>query len=126
MKKLAGIPLLLMALPVLLLALVSCGEAAEPPTQPPAPTAATAPTQPPAEPTSTPVEKMEKVMPSDEELTAYAAQVAGGPGAIYVGDLSQLAGPAPEASLGGIDTDGKPDGSVPLESLERHRWIMDI
>ena len=39
------------------------------------------------------------------------------------GDLSQLGGPAPEVSLGGIDVEGKPDGSVPLGSLDRHIWI---
>ena len=65
-------------------------------------------------------------MSADEELVDYAAQVAGGPGAIFVGDLrraGQLEGPAPESSLGGIDDEGKSDGSVPLESLERHNWI---
>ena len=61
----------------------------------------------------------------DEDLVAYAATVAGGPGAIYVGDLSQLVGSATEPSLGGIDEDGQPDGSVPLESLERHSWIYE-
>ena len=48
-------------------------------------------------------------------LERYAAEHAGGPGAIYVGDLSQLAGPAPA----GID------GDVTLEALERHRWIYE-
>ena len=61
----------------------------------------------------------------DEDLVAYAATVAGGPGAIYVGDLSPLVGSATEPSLGGIDEDGQPDGSVPLESLERHSWIYE-
>ena len=49
----------------------------------------------------------------------------GGPGAIYVGDLSQLVGPATDPPLGGIDEEGNPDGSVPLESLERHIWIYE-
>ena len=64
-------------------------------------------------------------MSADGDLMAYAARVAGGPGAIYVGDLSQLVGPATTADLGGIDENGKPDGSVPLESRERHLWIYD-
>ena len=123
MKKLVGIPLLLVLSMVLILALAACGEAAEPPTEAPAPTATTAPTQAMAEPTSTPAERT--VMPAAEELVDYAAQVAGGPGAIYVGDLNQLVGPATTEDLGGIDAEGKADGSVPLESLERHIWIYE-
>ena len=53
------------------------------------------------------------------DLQEYAAQNAGGPGAIYVGDLRQLAGPAPEVEL------GNRDGNVPLDSLERHLWIYE-
>ena len=129
MKKLVGIPLLLVLSTVLIIVLAACGEAAEPPTEPPAPTATTAPTATPAqaaqaiaEPTATPAEQ---AMSGDEDLVAYAARVAGGPGAIYVGDLNQLVGPASDVSLGGIDAAGKPDGSVPLESLKRHSWIYD-
>ena len=48
-------------------------------------------------------------------LEKYAAEHAGGPGAIYVGDLSQLVGPAP-ADI---------DGDVTLAALERHRWIYE-
>ena len=126
MKKLVGLPLLLILSMTILLVLVACGSAAEPPTQAPAPTAAptatTAPTQPPAQATAMPEDSS---MAADEGLASYAAGVAGGPGAIYVGDLNQLVGPAPEPSLGGIDAEGKPDGSVPLESLERHIWIYE-
>ena len=130
MKKLVGLPLLLVLSLVFTLALATaCGSAAESPTEAPAPTAAPQPTAAPTampEPTATPAEQMEeKSMSADEELVAYAASVAGGPGAIYVGDLNQLAGPAPEVSLGGIDEEGKPDGSVPLDSLERHLWIYE-
>ena len=63
-------------------------------------------------PTLTPVTRP----PSLEE---YARQNAGGPGAIYVGDLRQLAGPAPEVEL------GNRDGNVSLDSLERHLWIYE-
>ena len=52
-------------------------------------------------------------------LEEYARQNAGGPGAIYVGDLRQLAGPAPEVEL------GNRDGNVSLDSLERHLWIYE-
>ncbi len=125
MRKLVGLPLILVLSLILIAALTACGEAAEPPTEAPAPTAVptatTAPAQ--AQPTAPPAQQA--AMSADEELVAYAARVAGGPGAIYVGDLNQLVGPAPEPSLGGIDEEGKPDGSVPLESLERHKWIYD-
>ena len=127
MKKLVGLPLLLILSTILVAALAACGGAAEPPTEAPAPTAAptatTAPTQPPAQPTAAPTQ--EQAMSADSDLATYAASVAGGPGAIYVGDLGQLVGPAPEPSLGGIDEEGTPDGSVPLESLERHIWIYE-
>ena len=131
MKKLVGLPLILVLSTILVLALAACGSAAEPPTQAPpptaAPTATTAPTEAPtqamAEPTEAAME--EKAMSGDGDLAAYAAKVAGGPGAIYVGDLSQLAGPATDPGLGGIDEQGEPDGSVPLESLERHIWIYE-
>ena len=127
MKKLVGLPLLFILSTLLIAALAACGGAAEPPTEAPAPTAAptatTAPTQPPAQPTAT--QAQGQAMSADADLVAYAAQVSGGPGAIYVGDLSQLVGPAPEPSLGGIDEQGEPDGSVPLESLERHIWIYE-
>ena len=58
-------------------------------------------------------------------LLPIAAQRANGPGAIYVGDLEQLVGPAPETGLGGIDAAGRHDGRVPLESLERHIWLYE-
>ena len=49
----------------------------------------------------------------------YARQHAGGPRAIYVGDLRQLVGPAPLPELG--DRNGK----VPLDALQRHAWIYE-
>ncbi len=134
MRKLVGLPLILVLSLSLIFALIACGGAEEPiadeeqatavPTSPPAPTAA--PTQAPTAMAEEPEEEESGMMMEvSEDLAAYAASVAGGPGAIYVGDLSQLVGPAPEVSLGGIDAEGKPDGSVPLESLERHIWIYE-
>ena len=76
------------------------------PTSAPQPTPAPGPTAAPGEPAT---------------LEEYAAMVAGGAGAIYVGDLTQLAGPAPYHD----DKLGDDDGMVPLEALERHRWIYE-
>ena len=93
----------------------------EPPTATPAPqptpTATPRPTPTPAPqptPTATP-RPTATPAPVMSPLERYAAEHAGGPGAIYVGDLSQLVGPAPA----GID------GDVHLGALERHRWIYE-
>ena len=130
MRKFIGLPLILMLSLALIIALAACGSAEEPADEPEQ--AASEPTSPPA-PTAAPTEPAEEadeeepamMMEVSEELAAYAASVAGGPGAIYVGDLSQLVGPATDPPLGGIDDEGNPDGSVPLESLERHIWIYE-
>ena len=58
-------------------------------------------------------------LPSDSALQAYADRHAGGPGAIYVGDLGELAGPAPTREQGDYD------GNVSLDSLQRHLWIYE-
>ncbi len=52
-------------------------------------------------------------------LSQYAARHAGGPGAIYFGDLNQLVGPAPAYDL------GDSDGNVPLDALEQHSWLYE-
>ena len=125
MHQLTARPLLIVLAAILSLALAACGSAAESPTDAPAPTARPAATATVA-PTATPAPAVTAaVTPADPALAALAARLAGGPGAIYVGDLSQLAGPASEPSLGGIDAAGNPDGSVPLASLERHLWIYE-
>lgn len=62
-----------------------------PPTPEPAPTAAPEPTEP--EPTAPPA------MSEAEKLAAYAAERANGPGAIFVGDPTQLIGPPPHEAL---------------------------
>lgn len=54
-------------------------------------------------------------------LAEYAASVAGGPGAIYVGDLNQLAGPVP-VRVALLDS---AEINVTLDSLERHRWLYE-
>ena len=53
------------------------------------------------------------------ELLAIAAERANGPGAIFVGDLSQLVGPAPTPE------EGDADGNVPLDALEKHRYVYE-
>ena len=53
------------------------------------------------------------------DLEQYAARHAGGPGAIYTGDLHRLVGPAPAYDLGDAD------GNVPLYALEQHKWIYE-
>lgn len=52
-------------------------------------------------------------------LKEYAANHAGKPGAIYVGDLKQLAGTSPGTGLG----DG--NGNVPLEMLEKNSYFFE-
>ena len=52
-------------------------------------------------------------------LEQYAARNAGGPGAIYVGDLNDLVGRAPDINLG--DREGK----VQLASLQEYQWLYD-
>lgn len=102
---------------ILILALAACG-----PSDAPAPTAAPAATSPPAA-TATPQQAAATATPeaADQTMTLeqYAADHAGGPGAIYVGDLNQLVGPAPSEEQGDFD------GNVPLDALERHEWIYE-
>ena len=57
--------------------------------------------------------------PPSAGLAKYADRHAHGPGAIYVGDINHLAGPAPTVGQGGFG------GNVPLESLERHNWLYE-
>ena len=118
---------------VLALAAVACGEAATPvpptATTAPEPTATTAPvaTEVPTEAPTAMAEEPTEAMTSEEDpLMEYAAQMAGGPGAIYVGDISQLAGPAPLTPAGEPDSDlGDSEGNVPLSALEDHVWLYE-
>jgi len=61
------------------------------------------------------------------QLMEYAARHEGGPGAIYVGDLNQLAGPAvTDGYMWDYGTDlGDDDGNVPLSALEQAKWIFE-
>ena len=103
---------------LLMAVILACGEAATPePTAVP-PTAAPTATSAPAMPTEAPTEA---AMSGDGDLQTVAAQLAGGPGAIYVGDLNQLVGPVPEP----IEDDiGDYDG-VPYEGLEDYLYVFD-
>ena len=102
---------------ILILAMAACGPSDEPaPTAAPATSAPAAPTPTTAAPAPT-----DTPQPAASAITLeeYAAQRAGGPGAIYVGDLNQLVGPAPSVEQGDFD------GNVPLDALERHDWIYE-
>ena len=114
-------------LPMVLLVIVSvlllaCGGSA---TSVP-PTATTAPTQPPTEaPTAAPTQVPATEAPAQPggdyspELLAIAAGRANGPGAIFVGDLNDLVGQAPTPD------EGDADGNVPLDALEKHRYVYE-
>lgn len=98
---------------MLLLTMAACGPSDAPePTA--APAAATAPVTSAPVPTDTPEPAAQMIT-----LEQYAADHAGGPGAIYLGDLNQLVGPAPSVEQGDFD------GNVPLDALERHKWIYE-
>ncbi len=95
----------------MILVLVACGAAATPQAEQPATSAPVA--------TSAPQAAIAPAT-SGETLEQAAARLAGGPGAIYVGDLSQLVGPAPLAQLGFGE-----EGVIPLDILEGNEWIYD-
>ncbi|MYC37419.1 MAG: hypothetical protein F4X66_11010 [Chloroflexi bacterium] len=108
--------------------LAACGGAATDEEEAPAPTAVPAATATPVPPTATtaPTATTTAAAPAATEAPAemsalekYAAENAGGPGAIYVGDINQLVGPAKSVEQGDFD------GNVTLESLERHLWIYE-
>ena len=91
--------------------------------QPTAPPAA----QPTARPTTPPTATMAAAAPAsgtaggDSGLETAAARLAGGPGAIYAGDLKDLVGPVPEPISGDI---GDYDG-VPYEGLEDYLYVFE-
>ena len=62
--------------------------------------------------------------PTVDAVAQYAAEKAGGPGAIYVGDINQLVGPAPGARYFSSRL-GDDDGMVPLDALQDHLWLYE-
>jgi TRAP-type C4-dicarboxylate transport system substrate-binding protein len=117
--------------------ILACGEAATPvPTDAPptaAPTAAPTATSAPAAATPTEAPSMPD---ADADLKAVADELAGKPGAIYIGDgdFSRLVGPAPGVSekeneeTGEMELDdplGDGNGMVPLEFVEKNRHIFE-
>ncbi len=80
----------------------------------PAPTAPAAQSVPAA-----PTAPAAQASPTSASLQDVAAKLAYGPGAIYVGDLNQLAGPAPTVDQ------GDSDGNVTLDALQRHLYVYE-
>ena len=132
------------AIVLMMALLVACGESATPvpPTSTPAPTATSAPPTDTPAPTAMMEEEPTAMMEEEEEegdgmmmwevsdeLKAYAAEHAGGPGAIYIGDgnFSALVGPSvfPDfMDTYGTDL-GDDDGNVPLDAIEDVRWVFE-
>lgn len=109
-------PVLMSLIGLLVFALIACGAASPAEEEAPTaeqttgvPTATQVPTIPPTEPPPM----------QGETLQAAAERLAGGPGAIYAGDITLMAGLAPDPDLGGFD------GGVPLEALERHMYLYE-
>jgi TRAP-type C4-dicarboxylate transport system substrate-binding protein len=96
-----------MLLVVVSLMLVGCGS--DPTAAPAAPAAPAAKAAPAA--TAAPA--------GPSKLEQYAAEHAGGVGAIYIGDLNQLVGPAATVDQGDFD------GNVPLSALENHAYVYE-
>ena len=123
---------LLLSLSVLLvISIAACGGAADAPTEAPAPTAAPTvapttapPTRPPPTATQDAMEEEPTAMASSgsgasAKLQAYADEHAGGPGAIYIGDINQLVGPAITEDQGDLE------GNVPLDALQNHLFVFE-
>ena len=126
--------ILSLAIVLMMAFLVACGEAA---TSEPADTAVptTAPTEAPTEameedPTAMMEDESDAMMwEVSDELKAYAAENAGGPGAIYIGDgnYESLVGPSviPEfMNQHGVDL-GDDDGNVPLDAIMELQWVYE-
>ena len=107
MRKFGLITILLMMVSIML---VACGS-----DEPEAP-AASATSKPAAQPAAQPAASSTS---AGQTLEEYAAEHAGGPGAIYIGDFNQLVGLAPHEDLGGFE------GEVPLDAIEEHAWIFE-
>ena len=132
--------ILSLAIVLMMAFVVACGEAATPvPTNTPVPPPTEAPAATEAmeeEPTAMMEEEEEDAMEGDammweisDELKAYAAANAGGPGAIYIGDgnFEALVGPSVYEefmSLDGTDL-GDDEGNVPLDAIMDVRWVFE-
>ena len=103
---------------LLVLLLVACGTAA--PDAEEAPTAAPASSAPAAPAAREAPQAVAVPSAQGETLQQAAARLAGGPGAIFVGDLSQLVGPTRDTDLGIGE-----DGMIPLDILEGNEWIYE-
>ena len=128
-----AIPMGLILSLLLAMGVAACGSADEPaPTATTAPTATAAATATP-EPTAMAMEATATPAPpaamsGDTALMAYAAEVANGPGAIFVGDINQLVGPAPNTVGDNPQADpdlGDTEGNVPLSALQDHLWLYE-
>ena len=99
--------------------LLACGEAATsvPPTATTEPTAV--PTEPPTEVEAATDEPEAMETDYSDAVIAAAAKYANSPGAIFVGDLDDLVGPAP------TEDEGDAEGNVPLSALENHRYVYE-
>ena len=99
---------------IILLVIAACG--GDDKAAAPAAPAAKAPAAPAA--TSAPAAKAPATSAS-VSLKEVSAKLAGGPGSIYVGDLSQLVGLAPgDGSL------GAEGNMVPIEMLQEFSWLV--
>ena len=118
--------ILLFILGIASVLLLACGGAAtavpatdtpstEVPTEAPTVAATVAPTEV-EESTDEPAAMEDEYSP---ELLSIAAERANKSGAIYVGDLSMLVGPAPTPA------EGDADGNVPLDALEKHLYVYE-
>ncbi len=132
--------ILSLAIVLMMAFVVACGEAATPvptntsvpPTEAPAPTEVMEeePTAMMEEEDATEGDTMSGV---SDELKAYAAEYAGGPGAIYIrdGNFEALVGPAAtQQALDDLGDDigvtlGDADGNVPLDALLEAQWIYE-
>ena len=117
-----SVAILLVFSMLLIVGLAACGESATAvPTSAPATTALPTATAA-AEPTTMAGEPTAAMVSEDDGLMDYAGKMAGGPGAVYIGDINQLVGLTPGTPEDGLGDD---DGNVPLDALQEHLWLYE-